>query len=70
MQMHNQTDLVRVEVRVKDDHSIGTPQIDTDTASPCRQYKYEYFRIFLVKFIHILLAIRLLGITVLITYRQ
>ena len=61
------TYLMRVEIRVEDDHSVGSPEIDTDTTGAGTQDVDEDVRIRLVELVHILLSVRLLGVSVLQT---
>ena len=57
--------LVRVEIWIEDNNSICGPQIDTDTASAGTQDVDEDVGIRFIKLVHVLLPIRLLGVSVL-----
>ena len=59
------TNLVRVEVRIEDDYSVGGPEIDTDAASACGQKIYENVRVGLIEFVHAFLPHRLLCVPIL-----
>lgn len=57
---------MRVEVRIEYDDSIGSRQVDADTACPCAQNIYENVGIGLVELVHPLLTIDLLRGTILV----
>ena len=59
------TYLMRIEIRVEDNHSVRGPEIDTDTTSAGAQDVDEDVRVRLVELVHVLLSVRLLGVSVL-----
>ena len=56
---------MRIEVWIKDNDCIGTPQIDADTSSASGQKKNEYIGVLPVEVVHSGLPIGLLRITIL-----
>lgn len=54
-----------IEIWIEDDYGIRTPEIDPDTTSSCGEEVDEYIGIRTVEFVHALLAIGLLRISIL-----
>lgn len=57
--------LVWIEVRVEDNDSVCTPEVDADSACTCRQNVNKNIRTLCIEEVHLFLSLRLLLVSIL-----